>query len=51
MLESELTSVLITGASTLIYIAGLVGFVTWLKSKDGKQEKAPAAKETGNLQL
>jgi hypothetical protein len=47
MFESEMTNVLVSGATTLLYIAGLVGFVAWLKSRDVKHQKIAAVASGG----
>jgi len=47
MFESETTNVLVSGATTLLYIAGLVRFVAWLKSKDVKHQRTVAIASSG----
>lgn len=41
MFESELADILVSGAATLIYITGLIGFVVWLK-KGGRDKRVAA---------
>jgi hypothetical protein len=47
MFESEMTNVLVSGATTLLYIAGLVRFVAWLESRDVKHQKTAAVASGG----
>jgi hypothetical protein len=40
LFESQLTEILINAGTTLVYIAGLVGFVAWLERSKAKRQAA-----------
>jgi len=46
MFESELTNILVSSATTLLYIAGLVGIVAWLKGVGISRANSPPAQKS-----